>query len=162
LAAEATVERGVSEAVPSRKPLLLGGVVLVVALSVALAVAWSQAIWPLNQASEKALSRRAQYFWDLKTSGDTLGAYAYMAESYRRRVTPAGFARLGQGLVIHTGATVKDVEVDEEAAVAEVDIELRHRFNKEHFVDMETTSNVTERWILENGAWYRWPFGFRG
>ena len=160
-AADATIEGGMSEAVPSnRKPLLLGGLLAVVVLAAALVLGWTQAIWPLNQTSPKALSRRAQQFWDLKTAGDVLGAYSYMAEAYRKRVAPAGFGREGQGLVIHTGAAVREVEVD--GQTANVQIELKHRFNKPHFADMETTSNITERWVFENGAWYRWPFGFRG
>jgi hypothetical protein len=150
-----------SEAVSSKRvPLILGGLVATMVLAVGSAWAWQQAIWPLNQASEKALARRAQYFWDLKTSGDVAGAYQYMAEAYRRRVTPAGFGREGQGLVIHTGASVQAVHIDE--AGAKVDVELRHRFNKPHFADMESTSLIAERWVFENGAWYRWPFGFRG
>ncbi len=158
---EAMTEGGMSEAVPSkRKPLLVGGLLGAVVLAAALAIGWSQAIWPLNQTSPTALSRRAQQFWDLKTAGDVLGAYSYMAESYRRRVAPAGFGRQGQGLVIHTGAAVQEVEIDGETA--SVLIELKHRFNKPHFADMETTSDITERWVFENGAWYRWPFGLRG
>jgi len=160
-AAEATVEGGMSEAVSSKRaPLILGSSVAAIVLTAGLGAAWYQAIWPLNQHSEKALARRAQYFWDLKTSGDVSGAYQYMAEAYRRRVTPAGFGREGQGLVIHTGAAVQGVHLDE--AGAEVDVELKHRFNKPHFADMESTSLVSERWVFENGAWYRWPFGFRG
>ena len=104
-----------------------------------------------------ALARRAQRFWDLKLSGDTLGAYDYMAESYRRRVTPIGFSRQGAGLVVHTGAKVQTVRIDEKSG--EVDVELKHIFNKEHFEKMETTSVVTERWVFENGGWYRWPMG---
>lgn len=161
LAAEGTLVGGMSEAVPSkRKPLLLGGLIAVAVLAAGTAFAWSQAVWPLNQTSERALERRAQQFWDLKTSGDMLGAYDYMAEAYKRRVTPAGFARQGQGPVIHTGGAVLDVAVD--GSAAEVEIELRHRFDEGVFVQIENVSNVKERWVLESGAWYRWPVGFRG
>lgn len=118
---------------------------------------WRYAVWPLNQHSEVALARRAQQFWDLKLSGDTLGAYEYMAESYRRRVTPTGFSREGSGLVVHTGAKVQDVRIDEKGG--EVEIELKHIFNKEHFDKTETTSLIKERWVFENGGWYRWPMG---
>lgn len=160
MAAEATVGGEMSMSTPTGKTWKVGGIVI---LAVAvLALAWQQAIWPLNQGSEKALQRRAQQFWDLKTSGDTLGAYDYMVEAYRKRVTPAGFAREGQGLVIHTGATVKGIQLDKTGDVAQVTIELRHIFNKKPFADMEATSPITERWILEDGAWRRWPFGFRG
>lgn len=145
-----------------RKPLIIGGLLGLVFLGAAAVVGWSQAIWPLNQGSETALSRRAQYYWDMKTSGDTLGAYELMAKAYRRRVTPAGFSRIGQGLVIHTGAKVQGVAIAEDADVAEVEIELKHRFNREHFVDMEAASTITERWVFEDGGWYRWPFGHRG
>lgn len=145
---------------PAGKTWKVGGIIILAVASIALS--WQQAIWPLNQGSEKALQRRAQQFWDLKTSGDTLGAYDYMVEAYRKRVTPAGFAREGQGLVIHTGATVTEIQLDKSGDVAQVTIELRHIFNKKPFADMEATSPVTERWILEDGAWRRWPFGFRG
>lgn len=118
---------------------------------------WSYAIWPLNQHSEVALARRAQRFWDLKLSGDTLGAYEYMAESYRRRITPSGFSRQGAGMVVHTGAKVDTVRIDDKGG--QVDIELKHILNKEHFDKMEATSHVTERWVFENGEWYRWPMG---
>lgn len=118
---------------------------------------WRYAIWPLNQHSEVALARRAQQFWDLKLSGDNLGAYDYMAESYRRRVSPTGFSREGSGLVVHTGAKVQDVRIDEKGG--EVEIELKHIFNKEHFAKAENTSMIKERWVFENGGWYRWPMG---
>ncbi|MDG2305225.1 MAG: hypothetical protein P8R42_11340 [Candidatus Binatia bacterium] len=150
-----------TEAVPTnRKPLLFGALLAVAGLSAALVLGWSQAIWPLNQASSKALSRRVQQFWDLKTAGDVLGAYSYMSEAYRRRVAPAGLGREGQGLVIHTGAKVQEIEI--EGQTATVLLALKHRFNKRHFADMETISPVEERWVFENGAWYRWPFGIRG
>jgi hypothetical protein len=126
-------------------------------VGVAAFAGWRYAVWPLNQDSEVALARRAQRFWDLKLSGDTLGAYDYMAESYRRRITPTGFARQGMGMVIHTGARVQSVSVDEKGG--QVEIELKHVFNKEHFDKSETTSTVTERWVFENGGWYRWPMG---
>lgn len=128
-----------------------------VVVGIAGAAAWRQAIWPLNQHSEIALARRAQRFWDLKLAGDSIGAYNYMAESYRRRVTPSGFAREGGGLVIHTGARVRDVRIDERGGA--VEIELKHILNKEHFDKTEVTSIVTERWVFENQGWYRWPLG---
>ncbi|MEO1996868.1 MAG: hypothetical protein ABGZ17_16505, partial [Planctomycetaceae bacterium] len=118
---------------------------------------WNEAVWPLNQHSEKALARRAQLYWDLKTSGDIMGAYEIMAESYRRRVTPAGFAQIGGGLVIHTGAAVESVELDE--AGAAVSIELRHYLNRPAFRNLKQTSKITERWVFEDGAWHRWPMG---
>lgn len=126
-------------------------------VSVAGFAGWRYAIWPLNQHSEVALARRAQRFWDLKLSGDTLGAYDYMAESYRRRVTPTGFARQGMGLVVHTGAKVESVRIDDKGG--EVQVELKHILNKPPFDKTETTSMVTERWVFENGEWYRWPMG---
>jgi hypothetical protein len=125
--------------------------------SVAGFAGWRYAIWPLNQHSEVALARRAQRFWDLKLSGDTLGAYDYMAESYRRRVTPTGFAREGMGFVVHTGAKVESVHIDDKGG--EVQVELKHILNKPPFDKTETTSMVTERWVFENGEWYRWPMG---
>lgn len=118
---------------------------------------WQEAIWPLNQQSAKALQRRAQLYWDLKTSGDIMGAYEIMAESYRRRVTPAGFARIGGGIVVHTGATVDSVEIEDDSA--SVDLYLRHYLNRPAFRDMEHESKITERWVFENGAWHRWPMG---
>ena len=36
-----------------------------------------------------------------------------MAESYRRRVSPSGFSREGSGLVVHTGAKVLGVRLDD-------------------------------------------------
>lgn len=125
-------------------------------IGVAGVAGWRYAIWPLNQHSEVALARRAQRFWDLKLSGDTLGAYSYMAESYRRRISPAGFGRQ-TGLVVHTGAKVQDVRIDDKGG--EVEIELKHVLNHEYFAKQEATSRVTERWVFENGAWYRWPMG---
>lgn len=161
LAAEATVEGGMSDTVPSkRKALLLGGLVAVVVLAAGLSYAWSQAVWPLNQASETALLRRAQQYWDLKTSGDLLGAYGYMAEAYRRRVTPGGFARRSGGPVVHTGGTVRGAKLDGDAA--EVEVELKYRFDEGVFAQMENVSTIRERWVLEDGAWYRWPVGYRG
>jgi hypothetical protein len=136
----------------------LGVALLVIAtVSVAGFAGWRYAIWPLNQHSEVALARRAQRFWDLKLSGDTLGAYDYMAESYRRRITPSGFGREGQGLVIHTGAKVQSVQLDDKGGA--VQIELKHILNKEPFDKTEATSVITERWVFENGEWYRWPMG---
>lgn len=163
MAVEATVEGDMRESVPSsRKTPVFGVIATAMVVAVAVSIAWTQALWPLNQRSEQALARRAQYFWDMKVAGDVAGAYQYMAESYRRRVTPAGFARDGQGLVLHTGATVLAVNVDAEEPVAKVNVEISHRFNKAAFVDMENKSSIQERWIFENGGWYRWPASFRG
>jgi hypothetical protein len=124
-------------------------------LGALLVVGWQNAIWPLNQHSDRALARRAQQYWDLKISGDTLGAYDFMAASYRRRVTPDGFARVGGGVVVHTGAVVKSVQIDDRGGL--VDLELRYVLNREHFADMETVAEVKERWVFEDGAWHRWP-----
>lgn len=140
--------------------MLLGGLLAAVVLFAATGYAWTEAIWPLNQGSEKALARRAQYFWDMKVAGDILGAYQYMSETYRKRVTVDGFSRIGQGLVVHTGAEVDEIEVGD--GVATVDLRLKHRFNKKGFEDLETVSEVQDRWVFENGTWYRWPAGWRG
>jgi len=141
----------------ARRKYLWVALALVAVVGVTGLAAWRYAVWPLNQHSEVALARRAQRFWDLKLSGDMLGAYDYMAESYRRRTTPTGFTRQGMGLVIHTGAKVQDVRLDDKGG--EVEIELKHVFNKEHFDKTEAVSTVTERWVFENGGWYRWPMG---
>ena len=78
MAAEATVGGEMSMSTPTGKTWKIGGIIL---LAIALlAFGWQQAIWPLNQGSERALERRVQQFWDLKTSGDTLGAYDYMVK----------------------------------------------------------------------------------
>lgn len=140
---------------PARKFLLILGPVLL--LAVLGTWAWNEAVWPLNQHSPKALQRRAQLYWDLKTAGDVMGAYEIMAESYRRRVTPAGFASIGGGIVVHTGATVEAVAID--AGSASVQLKLRHYLNRPAFRDMEQESKITERWVFENGAWHRWPMG---
>lgn len=128
---------------------------VIATVSVAVFAGWRYAIWPLNQHSEVALARRAQRFWDLKLSGDALGAYDYMAQSYRRRITPIGFGREDTGVVIHTGAQVQSVRIDDKGGA--VQLELKHILNKEPFDKMEVTSIVTERWVFENGEWYRWP-----
>lgn len=154
--ADASVRIGGLAAVSRRQVRATAlGIVAFLLVTAAIAVAWHNGIWPLNQHSEAALARRAQQFWDLKISGDTLGAYDYMVESYRRRVRPDGFGRIGGGMVIHTGAKVKSVELDDKGGV--VDMELRYVVNREHFVDMENTAQVKERWVFENGAWHRWP-----
>ena len=119
-----------------------------------LGLAWTQAIWPLNQGSPKALARRAQAFWDMRLSGDSMGAYDYMTEAYRRRVDPAGFARSG-GIVVWTKAAVKDVQMDDKGGL--VDLDITYKIAKPGLTDLETTNTVRERWILENGGWHRWP-----
>jgi hypothetical protein len=136
------------------RPAILGAVAALVLLALAFGLAWNAAIWPLNQQSEKALARRAQLFWDLRISGDSLGAYQYMMEAYRRRVDATGFARAG-GLVIWTGAEVKDVTLDEKGGL--VDLEVRYRVAKGRISELESSNVVRERWVLENGEWYRWP-----
>ena len=120
----------------------------------ALGFAWYEAIWPLNQQSAKALGRRAQHFWDMRLAGDSMGAYAYMTEAYRRRVDPAGFARSG-GIVVWTKATVKDVGLDDKGGL--VDLEITYKIAKPGLTDLETKNVVRERWVQENGGWYRWP-----
>lgn len=124
-------------------------------VAIAAALAWQAAIWPLNQHSGKALARRAQYFWDLRIAGDAMGAYQYMTEAYRRRVTPTGFARSGGGLVVWTRAAVKDVVLDDKGGL--VDIELTYRVAKPGFTALEGKDVIRERWVLEGGGWHRWP-----
>ncbi|HAC78755.1 MAG TPA: hypothetical protein DCG06_00545, partial [Deltaproteobacteria bacterium] len=58
--------------------LVLGGAI----------VSWERGWIGPDQMTEEALVQRAQLFWDRKTSGDTMGAYEMMAESYRKRVGP--------------------------------------------------------------------------
>ncbi len=132
----------------------LGAATAALLLAVAAVLAWQQAFWPLNQTSAKALERRAQYFWDLRLSGDVLGAYEYMIEPYRRRVGASGFARAG-GIVTWTGARVKGVELDEKGGL--VQLELKYRISEPKFSSIESLATVKERWVLEEGAWHRWP-----
>jgi hypothetical protein len=122
--------------------------------------AWERGWTGGDARTEEALVQRAQLFWDRKTSGDTMGAYEMMAESYRNRVGPQGFAAFGQGLIIHTGATVQSATLDDAGGV--VRLELRHIFNKPAFRDLENQSMITERWVFEDGAWRRWPPGRSG
>lgn len=136
-------------------PKLLGLAAAIALLGGAFVLAWNAAIWPLNQHSAKALERRAQYFWDLRISGDAMGAYQYMTDSYRRRVTPTGFARSGAGLVQWTKAAVKGVTLDEKGGL--VDVELTYRVAKPGFKAMESTDVARERWVIEGGGWHRWP-----
>ena len=151
--ADVAVGRGAKHTAATRKTVLAAVVVALAVIAVG-GIAWQRAIWPLNQGSAAALARRAQYFWDLRLSGDSLGAYNYMVESYRRRVDPVGFART-PGMVVWTGAKVKDVRLDEKGGL--VDIELKYRLARKNFADMESSNVVTERWIIEDGAWHRWP-----
>jgi hypothetical protein len=151
--ADVAAGHGSRRAATTRVWVLSSAVAAVVAIAL-LGLGWQKAIWPLNQGSAAALARRAQYFWDLRLSGDTLGAYNYMVESYRRRIDPVGFSRV-QGLVVWTGAKVKDVRLDENGGL--VDIELKYRLAKKGFADMDSANVVTERWVLEDGAWHRWP-----
>lgn len=110
----------------------------------------------LDQTSEEALLRRAQLYWDLRLAGDTAGAYDLMSAAYRRRVTPAQFAREG-GALIRTGAQVKSVTIDEKGAL--VDVELKSRMADPRFAEIENVGVARERWVIEDGAWYRWPPG---
>jgi len=162
VAAESGVIATDSRAEPlagKRRQVIIAALAACAILGVAVALASSFAIWPFNQHSAKALERRAQYYWDLRISGDTLGAYQYMAESYRRRVTPDGFARQG-GSVVWTGAKVKSVTLDDAGGL--VDIDLKYRFEQPNFSAMENEGTVRERWVFENGAWFRWPPGTEG
>lgn len=136
----------------SRRSIGLVGAGIVLA-ALGFALAWNMAIWPLNQGSAKALAHRAQYFWDLRIAGDSMGAYDYMVETYRRRVDPNGFAKAG-GIVVWTKADVKDVTLDEKGGL--VDIEIRYRVAKRG-MDLETSNIVRERWVVEDGEWRRWP-----
>ena len=145
---------GEAKASVLRRPVVLAGITALVLLALAFGVAWRAAIWPLNQQSDKALARRAQLFWDLRLSGDALGAYEYMMEAYRRRVDGNGFARSG-GIVMWTGAEVKNVTLDEKGGL--VDIEIRYRIAKGKLAEKESSNVIRERWVLENGEWYRWP-----
>lgn len=131
----------------------LAGAALVAALGLAL---WRSGAFVSDPTSEEALARRAQLFWDLEISGDTKGAWELMVSTFRRRVTPAQFARQG-GRVIRTGARVKSVKLDDKGAL--VDVELRWRFAHPNFQEIEHKQTIRDRWVLEDGAWYRWPPG---
>lgn len=123
-------------------------------LAVVGVAAWTWIAPMLDSTSEQALARRAQLFWDLKVAGDTLGAYDLMSATYRRRVTPAQFAREG-GRVVRTGATVKGVTLDDSGGL--VDVEMSWRFAHPNFAELDQKSVSRERWVLEDGSWYRWP-----
>jgi len=142
-----------------RRQVLIAALALCVVVAIGVVVASSLAIWPFNQHSAKALERRAQYYWDLRISGDILGAYQYMAETYRRRVEVSGFAREG-GSVVWTGAKVRSVTLDDAGGL--VEITLKYRFQQPNFAGMENESTVKERWVFENGTWFRWPPGSEG
>jgi len=120
------------------------------------AAAWTWIAPMLDSTSEQALVRRAQLFWDLKVAGDTMGAYDLMSATYRRRVTPAQFAREG-GRVIRTGAKVTGVRLDDSGAL--VDIKMTWRFAQPNFAELDQESHSRERWVLEDGSWYRYPPG---
>lgn len=143
----------------------LTGARLALVLMVALVVAgvgawaWSEAIWPLNQGSARALERRAQEYWDLQVAGDKFGAYQYLAESYRKRVTPSAFSTEGSSIV-WTSAQLKKVQLDGSSAQIELNLKYRFLHPKYDFGTAETNSN--ERWVFENGGWYRWPPGLGG
>jgi hypothetical protein len=138
-----------------RRLLLVGVLAVAVVLAVGTAIALRSGLL-FDQTSPEALTRRAQLFWDLRLAGDNAGAYDLMAASYRRRVTPAQFAREGASL-IRTGAKVRAVEIDDKGGVVEV--ELKSRVADEKFAELENTGIARERWVLEDGAWYRWPPG---
>lgn len=131
---------------------IVGGLTLL--LVVAFAAAWQAAIWPLNQQSEKALVRRAQLYWDSQVSGDSLGAYELMMETYRRRVDPSGFVK-SNGIVVVSDAQVKGVTLDEKGGL--VDVELKYHLAKGKLSELTSTTQVRERWVIEDGRWYRWP-----
>ncbi len=153
LGVEAIVREG---AVVRTRGLLfavLTGAVLLGALALIL---WRGGPGVFDQTSDAALARRAQLYWDLEVTGDTKGAWELMVSAFRRRVTPAQFARQG-GRVIRTGARVKSVERDEKGALVEV--ELRWRFAHPNFAEIEHEQTIRDRWVLEDGAWYRWPPG---
>lgn len=116
---------------------------------------WHWAIWPLNQHSEVALQRRAQRYWDMKIAGRVDSAYDLMANIYRKRVAQEGFARSLAGPVVHLRATVNRVGIDGDEG--DVQLRLEYVFNRPGFRDLPAVANVTERWVYENGGWYRWP-----
>ena len=131
---------------------IVAGLVAVVAVG---AVLWRGGAL-LDQTSEEALLRRAQLFWDLRIAGDSAGAYDLMSSTYRRRVTPAQFAREGAA-VIRTGARVKSVTIDDKGGLVEVELETR--LADPRFADLKNVGTARERWVIEDGAWYRWPPG---
>jgi hypothetical protein len=161
LGAERVVVSGVGEKSVSASTATGGKTLVFAGLGVAaIVLALGVFLWKGNpfvdQTSADALSRRAQLFWDLRIAGDTLGAYNLMAASYRRRSTPAQFAREGSSIA-RTGATVKGVKLDDKGGLVEV--ELKTRLVDPKFSVLENTGTARERWVLEDGAWYRWPPG---
>jgi hypothetical protein len=145
----------VREGSGGRRLAFLGAAVLAIVVALGVAVAWKGGSL-FDQTSPEALQRRAQLFWDLQIAGDNAGAYELMASSFRRRVTPAQFKREAASIV-RTGATVKSVEVNEKGGLVEV--ELASRLTDPKFADLENKGTARERWVIEDGAWYRWPPG---
>ena len=59
--------------------------------------------------------------------------------------------------IVWTSAEIKKVELDEASARVVLALKYRCLHPKYDFGAAET--NSTERWVFENGGWYRWPMG---
>jgi hypothetical protein len=50
---------------------------------------------------------------------------------------------------------VKGVTLDDSGGL--VDVEMSWRFAHPNFAELDQKSVSRERWVLEDGSWYRWP-----
>ncbi|MBR0567242.1 hypothetical protein J5J83_14050 [Azoarcus sp. L1K30] len=110
---------------------------------------------PLSSAPEDIVKFRAQQRWDAHVAGEWETVYSFATPSYRALRPFVHFRGTIGSAVSWTKAEVVSVECAEEACSARVKLDFRSAVRPG--VSEESSTYISEKWVLEDGQWYFHP-----
>lgn len=103
-------------------------------------------------ASEEALLKRAQAYWDLVKANDNIGAWAYEAQSKDPRWSLESY--LKKGGIVYSSVKVLDVK-SVQGDTAEVAVQMVYSLPLIRIKNKEL--ETVDQWKLIDGVWYHSP-----
>lgn len=104
-----------------------------------------------TRSSEDAVRERAQAYWDAVIAGEWEKAYGYATPGFRASVDLFGFRSRVSGQVKLKSAEVVSVSCKDTICEATMRIGVQP-LQKGY---PETRTDLTERWVQEDGDWWR-------
>ncbi len=101
--------------------------------------------------AEEIVAKKAQVYWDARTTGNPKAAYKLTPPSYRKEVPEAQF--IGEKAATYAlSAKVRKVACEPEVCVVGLDLQI-----KPPMLGVKTSTigmYYTEKWVLEDGRWW--------